>query len=196
LRCGPGGCAVFVPARFDPNACQCGHATRYHRARAARGQDRASRLVSSGNHYHSRSNSPHRDSSGGRGGSIIGSSHGGSSSGGRDSSLSFQQPLLHLGVGVSGILGGSWGSISHRSERRGLPRLLGAVAEDAGAASHEFRDGARAEDERSASVDAAHIHAGWSASQETKGRERADEVPQYDALPLPILTYTYCPLNF
>jgi len=31
LRCGPGGCAVFVPTKYDAATCQCGHAALYHR---------------------------------------------------------------------------------------------------------------------------------------------------------------------
>ena len=31
LRCGPDGCNVFVPSRYDANACQCGHSALYHR---------------------------------------------------------------------------------------------------------------------------------------------------------------------
>jgi len=30
MRCGEAQCAVFVPSRFDPNMCQCGHAALYH----------------------------------------------------------------------------------------------------------------------------------------------------------------------
>ena len=30
LRCGTEGCAVYVPSRYDPNMCQCGHAALYH----------------------------------------------------------------------------------------------------------------------------------------------------------------------
>jgi len=42
-RCGPGMCARYVPARLDPNICQCGHAILYHRTQAARSDNQGGR---------------------------------------------------------------------------------------------------------------------------------------------------------
>jgi hypothetical protein len=37
IKCGPGGCAVFVPTVYDKNLCQCGHASLYHHLKGVKG---------------------------------------------------------------------------------------------------------------------------------------------------------------